>query len=263
MEKPLHVFTSSNSSTAIEWCGRSCTHIYWAVRSSHPTCSWHHVQIWLTSLLVVAWIHSHNLHRRILLILWIVLSCDLPFHTPHLLRMRIKLSTRLVLCSQTMPSFMMSVCGNLNKNPQWRMTPFQPCLIRFILTSLVILPFFISPMKTHFCMFLLPNGHRTRQMSVCHYSAKRPHLPLKSYPIFHLSFLKTRSVNILVSRLPHCMIHQIIRMLTNILNFLILVVMISLLLHLITMLIHSFLICLRHWSMIVENRNKNRYQCWK
>ncbi len=35
--------------------------------------------ICLASLLVVTWIHSLNLHPRIPLILWIVLSCVLPF----------------------------------------------------------------------------------------------------------------------------------------------------------------------------------------
>lgn len=48
------------------------------------------------------------------------------------------------------------------------------------------------------------------------------------------------------SHLPLYVIHQIMRMLTNILNFLILVIVISVLIHVITMLIHSLLICLRH-----------------
>ena len=45
--------------------------------------------------------------------------------TLHLLWMRIKLLMELVLYIQPTPSFMMSACGNLNKNPQWRMNPFQ------------------------------------------------------------------------------------------------------------------------------------------
>jgi len=37
----LFVFTSSKISTTIEWCEISCTHIYWTVTSSLPTCSWY------------------------------------------------------------------------------------------------------------------------------------------------------------------------------------------------------------------------------
>lgn len=58
-------------------------------------------------------------------------------------------------------------------------------------------------------------------------------------------------VNILASNLPLCMIHQIMRMPKNILNFLIMVVMISILIQLITMLIHSLLICLSHFSLMI------------
>lgn len=131
------------------------------------------------------------------------------------------------------------------------MTPFQPHLIRFILTSLVILPLLISPVKTHFRMFLLSIIHRTQQMSVYHRNAERTHLPLKIHPICHLSFLKTWRVNIFASHLPLYLIHQIMRMSASILNFLILVVVISLPLHLITMLIQLSLICLRDWSTMI------------
>lgn len=43
------------------------------------------VQIWLEILLVVMWTLSLDLHPHVLLILWIILSCVLPFWTPHLL----------------------------------------------------------------------------------------------------------------------------------------------------------------------------------
>lgn len=94
------------------------------------------------------------------------------------------------------------------------------------------------PMETHFQFFLLPIVHGTRWMSVCHYIAERTHLPSKIFPIYHLSFFKAQRVNILDSHLPLCTIHQIMRIPTNILDFMILVFMISLLLHLIMMLIH-------------------------
>lgn len=69
----------------------------------------------------------------------------------------------------------------------------------------------------------------------------------------NLSFFisETQRVNFLTSHLPLCTIHKIMRMMKNIPNFLILVVMISLLLHPIMMLIQSLLICLRHWSMMI------------
>ena len=58
-------------------------------------------------------------------------------------------------------------------------------------------------------------------------------------PICHLSLVKTKRVNIFGYHLPLCLIHQIMRMATNILNFLILVVVIYSLPHLIMMLIQS------------------------
>lgn len=131
------------------------------------------------------------------------------------------------------------------------MTPFHTRLIYSILTSLVILPLLLFPVKTHFRMYLLLIIHRTHQMSACHYIVKRTHLPLKLCPICHLSFMKMQRVNFLASHLPLCMIHQIMRMPMNILNFLIVVVMIFVLLHFITMLIHSLLIFISHWSLMI------------
>jgi len=64
---------------------------------------------------------------------------------------------------------------NMKKNLWWRMTPFHPRLILFTLTFLVILPFFISPVKTHLWMFLLLIIHRTHWMSTCHY-VRRGHI---------------------------------------------------------------------------------------
>jgi len=95
-------------------------------------------------------------------------------------------------------------------------------------------------------------------MSIYHNIAERTHLPLKSYPNYHLSFLKTKRVNILASHLLLFMIHQIMSMPKNILNFLILVVMVSLLLHLIMMLIPSLLIYLRHWSTMIYMSMKSK-----
>ena len=192
------------------------------------------MKVWLASLIFVVWIHSLNFCPCVPLILWILLSCVLPFWTPH------------VLCSQPKLSFVISVCGNLKRNQWWRMTSFHLHLTRSILTSHVILPLLISPVKTNLRMFLLQIVHRTHQMSICHYIAEMTHLPLKIIPICHLSFLKTQRVNILTSYLPLCTIHQIMRMLTNIPNFLIVTVMIYVCLHSVTMLIHSLLICLGH-----------------
>lgn len=131
------------------------------------------------------------------------------------------------------------------------MNPFHPHLNCSILTSLVILPLLISPVKTHLWMFLLLMIHRKYQMLVCHFIEERTHLPLKIYPTYHLSLWKTKRVNILASHLPLYMIHQIMRISTNILNFLIMVVVIFVLLHLIMMLIHSLLICLSHRSPMI------------
>jgi len=126
------------------------------------------------------------------------------------------------------------------------MIPFHLCLILSILTSLVILPILISPVKTHLQIFLLPIIHRTHKMLAFHYIGERTHIPLKIHPIPHMSFLKTNRVNILASNLPVYVIHQIMTALTNIPNFLIMVFVISMILHLIMMLIHSFLIFLNH-----------------
>lgn len=100
-------------------------------------------------------------------------------------------------------------------------------------------------------MILVLIFQRTRWMSICHYMAERTYLLLKISAICHLSFLKTKRLNILDSHLPLNMIIQIMRMLTKIVNFFILVVMISLLLHPIAMFIHSLLICLSHRSMMI------------
>lgn len=94
-------------------------------------------------------------------------------------------------------------------------------------------------------------------MLVYRYSADKTHLPLKIHSICHLSFLKTQRVDIFASHLPLCLIHQIMRMPTNILNFLILVVMIYPLPHMIMMLI-QVLIYLRHWSVMIYLLTKTK-----
>ena len=131
------------------------------------------------------------------------------------------------------------------------MTPFQPHLICFLLTSLLILPLLISLVKSFFWMFLVPIICRTCRMWVCDLSAERTHITLKIWPISHLSFLKTQRVNIFSSRLPLYPIHQFLRMPTNISNFLILVILIYSLPHLIMTLIPSLLIYPRHWSTMI------------
>lgn len=126
------------------------------------------------------------------------------------------------------------------------MTSFPPHLIRFFLTSFVILPFLIFLVKIHPWMFLLPIIHRTHKMSVCHLIAVRTNLSFWIHPICHLFFPEIQRVEIFFFDQPLCMIHQIMRMSMHILNFLIVVVMISSLTHSITMLIHLSLIFLSH-----------------
>lgn len=121
------------------------------------------------------------------------------------------------------------------------------CLIHLILTSLVILPLLFLPVKTRFYMFLLLTIHQTHQMSVYHYIIEMTHIPLKIYPFYHLSFLKTQRANILAFHLPLCTVDQIMRIPTNISNFLIMDFVIFIL-HLMMMLIHLFLISLSHQS---------------
>lgn len=58
------------------------------------------------------------------LILQIVLYCVLLFQTMQVLWTNIELSTKLMLCNQPALSFMMSVCGNLNMNPNKGWHPF-------------------------------------------------------------------------------------------------------------------------------------------
>lgn len=137
------------------------------------------------------------------------------------------------------------------EEPMVRMTPFHPCLICSILKSLVLLKLLILPWKNHFRIFILSIIYRTHRMPVYHYIVETTHLPLRICPIYHLSFLKTQRVNILAFHLPLCMIHQIMRISTNITNFLIVVVMIYVLLHLSTMLLHSLLIFLSYQSLMI------------
>ena len=81
---------------------------------------------------------------------------------------------------------------------------------------------------------------------------------LRIHLIFHLLFPKMHRMNIFSSHLPLCMIHQIMRMPTNIQNFLILVFMISLPHNLIMMLIHSLLIRLNHYSTMIHLSTKSK-----
>lgn len=90
--------------------------------------------------------------------------------------------------------------------------------------------------------------HRTHMMSVHNLIVERTNISLRIHLNFHLLFPETQRLNILSSHLPLCMIHQIMRMLMNIPNFLITVVVISVIFHLTMMLIHSLLIFLIHWS---------------
>ena len=87
---------------------------------------------------------------------------------------------------------------------------------------------------------------------------ERTNHSLKIHLIFHLLFPETQRVNVLPSHPPLCVIHRIMRMPTNILTFLILVVVISSPHHPITMLIHSLLICLSHWSTKFHRLTKSK-----
>lgn len=100
-------------------------------------------------------------------------------------------------------------------------------------------------------MHLLPIIHKTHLMLVYHLIVERKNLSLRIHLTFHLLFLEIQRVNILASLLCLCTIHQIMRMPTNILNFLIVAIMIFVILHLIMMLIHSLLIYLSHWSLMI------------
>lgn len=107
-------------------------------------------------------------------------------------------------------------------------------------------------------MFLLPIIHGTPRMSICHYNVERTYLPRKIHSMYHLSFLKKQRVNIFTSHLPFCPIHQIMRMLTNILIFMILVVVIYPLPHLIMMLIQLLSIYPRHCSTMIYLSMKSK-----
>lgn len=152
----------------------------------------------------------------------------------------------LFLHNQPAMSFMKSTSRILSINQWQRMTPFYPHLLLFFLTYLVILPSLI--LHVYLCLWMHPLLIicRTKWMLVHHPTTEGTNHSLKTHLILHLLFPQTQRANILSSHLPLCVIHQIIRMLTNILNFLIFVVVIYLLLHLIMMMIQSLLIRLRH-----------------
>lgn len=83
------------------------------------------------------------------------------------------------------------------------------------------------------------------------FQAKRTNISLRIHLTFHLPFPEMQRVKILSSHIPLYMIHQIMRMPTNILNFFIMVFVIFVLLHLIMILIHLLLIFLSCWSLMI------------
>lgn len=105
---------------------------------------WIATQSWTTSPMVVTWSYPLSLRQLVLLIPQILLCCVHLFETSHAMFMRIKLWMELVLNRQPVPSFFMSLWGNMKKNLWGRMTSFCLHLICFILTSSMILPFFSS-----------------------------------------------------------------------------------------------------------------------
>ena len=100
-------------------------------------------------------------------------------------------------------------------------------------------------------MHLLLIIRRTHLMSIHNLIAERKNQSLKIHLIFHLVFLEMKRVNILTSHLPLYIIHEIMRMPTNTLNVMIMVIVIFVLLHLIKISIHSMLICLSHWYFMI------------
>lgn len=95
-------------------------------------------QLWIHW--VITCILYLNLHLCTLIILQITLSRVLPLSTLHLFWIRIDLSTKLVLHNQHVLSFKNSMTGSLNIHRQQRTIPVCLYLLRFFLTSLVILP---------------------------------------------------------------------------------------------------------------------------
>lgn len=126
------------------------------------------MQIWIVIPMVVMWSHLLILRPKVPLILWILVCCVHPTWIPHVMFMKIKLWTELVLNNQPVLLFFMSMCGNLNKNLRWRMTFFCSHFISFIQTSSTILSVLFHLVKNHFRMFLFSIIQRTRGMLVFH-----------------------------------------------------------------------------------------------
>lgn len=127
--------------------------------------------------------------------------------------------------------------------------PFFPDLLGF-------LPSLIFHVYLHPWKYPLLIIHKTHRMLVHNLTMERTDHYLNIHLIIHLSFLEIKRMNILASHLPLCAIHRIMRMTTNILHFMILVVVISSPNHLITMLIQSLLIHLRHRSTMIHLSTK-------
>jgi len=142
---------------------------------------------------------------------------------------------------------MKSMSGILGINTRRRMIPFHPIPLHSFLTSLVNPPSMISHVYLHPRMRPSFITRKTHCMSVHHFRIERICYSLKIHLIFNLPFLETQRINLFTSHLPLYVIHQTMRMSTNILNFLILVVLIYSPHHQIMMLIHSLLIHLSHW----------------
>ena len=146
------------------------------------------MQTWLWFPYVVTCILYLNLHLCTRMILWMIMSSVLPFRTLHLLWMRIKPSTELVLHNQHVLSFTKSMAGSFNIHQQKRTTPIYSYLLHSFLTSLVILPSQIFHVYLHPRMHPLLIISRTHQMLVHDLTIERTNHYLNIHLIFHLSF---------------------------------------------------------------------------
>lgn len=215
-------------------------------------------QIWLWFLRVLICIIFFDLYLCTEVFHWMMLSCAHPFWTLHLLWMRNNRLTGSVLHNQHAMSFKKSLNGSTNINTWWRRTPFCFSPLRSFLTSLVNLPSIILHVYLYPQMHPLLITQRTHRMLVHHLIMERINYSLKIHLILHLSFPKTQRMSLFTFHLPLYVIHPTMRMSTNILDFMILVIVISSPHHMVMMLIHSFLIYLIHWSTKIHLSTKSK-----
>lgn len=117
--------------------------------------------------------HLLVLHPLVPLILWIVMCCFYLFHISLLMFTGINFWMELVFNNQPVVSFLMSMCGSLNKNLRWRMTSFCSHTFCTILTFSMILSFLFNLVKIQFLMLLLSIIRRNRGMPISHLNVER------------------------------------------------------------------------------------------